>query len=130
MIGRVGAAAVLALVAGAAAAQVSPSRPTSLDAQRFYMLEGARIDQQRLGDQIQMQGLAAGQQRLRTRQTLQSLEAARPPAPFVPENPPTTSSVRRQGAGADRPADTAPLEPSRLPELPPSDAATRGDLPL
>jgi hypothetical protein len=93
-----GLAAVLALAAGGMAqAQVQP-----FFIQPFGLHEAARLDQQRLADQTYVQGLAAAQARLRTQQTLQSLELARPPAPIVPDNYPASSGVRRRSGAEPR----------------------------
>lgn len=119
------AVGLLGLVASGAAAQ---SAPLSVPQQRFWMHEATRLDQQRLGDQIHLQGLAAAQARQQTQQSLQALEAARPLAPVVPDNYPASSGVRRR-AGAKPPQQVAPPQEPAATSLP-ADAATRGDLPL
>ena len=118
-----GLAVLAALVAGGAQAQpvlTFPGRP-------FDAHQAARLDQQRLADQLQVQALTAAQARLQAQQTLQALELARPPAVVAPQNYPASSGVRR-------PAKKRPRERAPLPTAPAGEpaAVTRapGDLPL
>ena len=118
------AAGLLGLAAGGVAqAQVQP-----FIGQPFGLHDAARLDQQRLADQTYLQGLAAAQARLRTQQTLQSLELARPLPPIVPDNYPASSGVRRRTGAEPREAGPAAAAPG-APSLP-VDAGTRGDLPI
>ena len=124
MRGLVGATALIALAAGTAEAQVVGPLP----GQPFGAMEAARLQQQRLGDQLQLQQLTAAQAQLRTQQTLQGLELARPASPIVPENYPGTSGVRR--APTQPQNRTAPAASEPAPAGLPADSGTRGDLPL
>lgn len=117
------AAGLIALAGGGVASAQVLSLQDS-----FGLHEAARLQQQRLSDQTVLQGLTAAQARLRTQQTLQGLELARPLPPAIPENYPGTSNVRRRSGVQPREAVPSAPEPVR-PGLP-ADAATRGDLPL
>ena len=118
---------VAALLLAAGAAQAQTVRP--LPSQSLGALDATRLEQQRLGDQLQVQALTAAQAQLRTQQTLQGLEFARPLAPIVPENYPGTSSVRRRQPTEPQ-NRTAPTASEPASAGLPADAATRGDLPL